>query len=148
MMLLMQLLFFFFLIQSQSLFKRDFNPKVLSPPHSQAMLFYVCRFVPSIPYLISMDLLASWGICDGNVLTSPLFFFPWHLFCVTSRGHTVGLGQREQMTQVLLVQAVVIVARPAWLFNRLSDSGRDAVCLDEHRVPDSNLSIFSNTLFM
>lgn len=30
--------------------------------------------VPSIPYLISMDLLASWRICDGNTLTSPLLF--------------------------------------------------------------------------
>lgn len=104
--LIIQLLVFvlFFKIQRQSLCKRHFNIKVLSPPRSQAMLFFMFEdLVPSIPYLIS-TLLASWRICDEN-LTFPAT-------CSVSRAVITrwDLAQRNQMTQVFLVQAVLTVA--------------------------------------
>lgn len=129
--------------------KRHFNIKV---PYylliAKRCYFMFEDLVPSIPYLIS-TLLASWRICDGN-LTFPAT-------CSVSRAVITrwDLAQRNQMTQVFLVQAVLTVAwRTRLPIGCLTlamcsavEAG-DAVCLFEHRVPASNVSdIFSNMLY-
>lgn len=117
------LVFFFcfvFLIQRQSLCKIHFNPEVLSSPHSQALLFYVWGFgsIHALPHRHGF----TGFMKDLWWKYSYLSYFPWHLFCITSRDHTVGLGPEGPDDSGLL--------RPGhahcWAHmasNRLSDSG-------------------------
>lgn len=135
-----------FLFLRQSLCKIHLNPEVLPSPHSQASLFYV-DLVPSMPYLIAMDLLASWRICDGNTLTSLIFPGTCSVsWAVITRWD---LAQRDQMTQVFLVQ----VARLTWLPTGCltlamcpTVEAGDLVCLYDNRVPDRNMSDNSSNI--
>lgn len=112
-----------------------------------SMLFYVWR-----PCLISMDLPASCRICDGNTLTSSVLFSPGT--CSASRAVITrwDLAQRDQMTQVFLVQAALAVSRLTWLptgcLTLAMCSADVSLRLCEHHVPDRNVSnISSNILY-
>lgn len=154
----MQLLVFcfFFTIQRRSLWRRPFNPEVLSP-HSQAMLFYVWRFgcIHTLPHLHGFTGFMQ-DLWWKYLLTSSVLFSPGT--CSASRAVITrwDLAQRDQMTQVFLVQAVLVVARLTWLpTGWLTPAMCSAVEADvslhlcEHCVPGRNVSnIYSNILVL
>lgn len=138
------------LLFRQRLCKRHFNPKALSPPQSQAMLFMLEDLVPSIHPYFTSSLWIYW-FHEGFMMEILLLFlshFPWHLFCITSRDYMVGLGPERADDAGLL--------RPGRAHCRLAPAGcstqamclageaGDSLCLCEHFVPDWNVSDISS----
>lgn len=121
--LIMQLLSFCFLLFRDRVCGKDPLIQKCYLLKAKQCFFMFGDLAAFIPCLISMDLPASCRILWWKYSYLLCLIFPWHLFCITSRDHTAGLGPEGPDDSGLPRPGRARCRSAHMASNRLSDPG-------------------------